>query len=64
MAALRHGVATIYQELDLVDGLSVAENIYLGHEISAGGFTRARRVAEERPSAAGAARALRDPDEP
>ena len=40
MAALRHGVATIYQELDLVDGLTVAENIYLGHEISAGGFTR------------------------
>ena len=40
LAALRHGVATIYQELDLVDGLSVADNIYLGHEVSAGGFTR------------------------
>ncbi|GAA4638380.1 sugar ABC transporter ATP-binding protein [Actinoallomurus vinaceus] len=31
-AATRHGIATIYQELDLVDGLSVAENIFLGHE--------------------------------
>ena len=24
---LRHGIATIYQELDLVDGLTVAENV-------------------------------------
>src|SRR3954454_3240875 len=39
-AALRRGVATIYQELDLVEGLSVAENIFLGHELSRGGFTR------------------------
>ena len=31
-AAIRLGIATIYQELDLVDGLSVAENIFLGHE--------------------------------
>src|SRR6478609_6343219 len=40
IAAMRLGIATIYQELDLVDGLSVAENIFLGHEHSAGGFTR------------------------
>src|SRR3954447_17936080 len=26
------GIATIHQELDLVPGLSVAENIFLGHE--------------------------------
>ncbi|MGH3244131.1 MAG: sugar ABC transporter ATP-binding protein, partial [Spirillospora sp.] len=39
-AAMRAGIATIYQELDLVDGLSVAENIFLGHEKSAFGFTR------------------------
>lgn len=38
--ALRSGIATIYQELDLVDGLSVADNIYLGHESARGGFTR------------------------
>ena len=35
LAALRAGLATIYQELDLVDGLTVAENIFLGHEHSA-----------------------------
>ncbi|MCQ0005041.1 ROK family protein [Actinomadura madurae] len=39
-AAMRAGIATIYQELDLVDGLSVAENIFLGHERAAYGFTR------------------------
>src|SRR6266536_1787044 len=39
-AALRLGIATIYQELDLVNGLSVAMNIFLGHEQAAFGFTR------------------------
>ena len=34
------GIATIYQELDLVEGLTVAENIYLGHEKSRFGFSR------------------------
>ncbi|MGJ9411732.1 sugar ABC transporter ATP-binding protein [Aeromicrobium sp. CF4.19] len=34
------GVATIYQELDLVPGLSVADNIFLGHEKSRAGITR------------------------
>jgi ribose transport system ATP-binding protein len=40
IAATRAGIATIYQELDLVDGLSVAENIFLGHERAAYGFIR------------------------
>jgi ribose transport system ATP-binding protein len=40
IAAMRLGIATIYQELDLVDGLSVTENIYLGHEMSTLGFSR------------------------
>jgi ribose transport system ATP-binding protein len=40
LAAMRLGIATIYQELDLVDGLSVAENIFLGHELASGGFSR------------------------
>jgi ribose transport system ATP-binding protein len=31
-AALGRGIATIYQELDLVEDLSVAQNIFLGHE--------------------------------
>ncbi|MCU1407773.1 MAG: sugar transporter ATP-binding protein [Glaciihabitans sp.] len=39
-AALDLGIATMYQELDVVDGLSIAENIFLGHELSAGGLTR------------------------
>lgn len=39
-AAIDAGVATIYQELDLVPGLTVAENVFLGHEISAVGFSR------------------------
>jgi len=31
-AALARGIATIYQELDLVEDLSVAESVFLGHE--------------------------------
>ncbi|SDL47281.1 sugar ABC transporter ATP-binding protein [Nonomuraea jiangxiensis] len=42
--AIRLGFATIYQELDLVDGLSVAENIYLGHEHSTFGFVNRAAV--------------------
>ncbi|MGJ9424163.1 sugar ABC transporter ATP-binding protein [Aeromicrobium sp. CF3.5] len=38
-AALDTGIATIYQELDLVDGLSVADNIFLGHERARAGIT-------------------------
>jgi ribose transport system ATP-binding protein len=38
VAAMRLGISTIYQELDLVADLTVTENIYLGHEISQGGF--------------------------
>ncbi|MFD9466320.1 sugar ABC transporter ATP-binding protein [Streptomyces sp. NPDC060027] len=38
IAAMRLGIATIYQELDLVEGLSVAENVHLGHEPTAVGF--------------------------
>ena len=38
--AMGLGIATIYQELDLVPGLTVAENIFLGHERALAGFTR------------------------
>ncbi|WP_231950602.1 sugar ABC transporter ATP-binding protein [Allokutzneria albata] len=44
-AATRLGVATLPQELDLVDGLSVADNIHLGHEHARFGFTRRSRTA-------------------
>jgi ribose transport system ATP-binding protein len=40
--AFRHGIATIYQELDLVPALSVAENIFLGHERARFGFSQRR----------------------
>jgi len=38
--AIGLGISTIYQELDLVAGLSVAENIFLGHEMSRAGVLR------------------------
>ncbi|MFC8923925.1 sugar ABC transporter ATP-binding protein [Cellulosimicrobium sp. NPDC057127] len=44
VAALSHGVATMYQELDVVDGLTVAENVYLGHELATMGFSQRREA--------------------
>ena len=44
--AIEHGVATIYQELDLVEHLDVTENVYLGHEVSRAGFTQRARARE------------------
>ena len=41
---MKAGIATIYQELDLVDGLSVAENVFLGHEPRTAGFVRGQQV--------------------
>jgi ribose transport system ATP-binding protein len=38
----RPGIATIYQELDLVPDLDVAENIFLGHEPARYGFSAGR----------------------
>ncbi|MER5461478.1 sugar ABC transporter ATP-binding protein [Streptomyces sp. NPDC002668] len=45
IAAMRLGIATIYQELDLVEGLSVAENVFLGHEPTSAGFVVRGRAA-------------------
>ncbi|MCX5401928.1 sugar ABC transporter ATP-binding protein [Streptomyces sp. NBC_00102] len=45
IAAMRLGIATIYQELDLVEHLSVAENIHLGHEPTTAGFVVRGRAA-------------------
>jgi ribose transport system ATP-binding protein len=50
VAAIDLGVATMYQELDVVDGLTVAENIFLGHERATGGVlkvTQSNRLARE-----------------
>ncbi|WP_221586269.1 sugar ABC transporter ATP-binding protein [Microbacterium sp. G2-8] len=48
-AAIETGIATMYQELDVVDGLTIAENIFLGHELDRGGVTRrSEQVAKTR----------------
>ena len=40
MEAEAHGLVMIHQELNLVPGLTVAENIFLGHEPTRGGLIR------------------------
>jgi ribose transport system ATP-binding protein len=48
--AISLGISTIYQELDLVAGLTVAENIFLGHERSTAGLlhrSETRRAARD-----------------
>ncbi|MFD5293871.1 sugar ABC transporter ATP-binding protein [Streptomyces mutabilis] len=47
IAAMRLGIATIYQELDLVEHMSVAENVHLGHEPTTAGFVVRGRTAKE-----------------
>ena len=49
-AAMSLGIATIYQELDLVAGLSVADNVFLGRERSRFGLNRP--AADHRATAA------------
>ena len=46
VAAIDMGVATMYQELDVVDGLTIAENIFLGHELARGGVLHRARAAK------------------
>jgi ribose transport system ATP-binding protein len=46
-ASLAHGVATIYQELDLVEDLRVYESIFLGHEIRRGPLLDRERMRRE-----------------
>ncbi len=40
--AIKAGIGTMYQELDLVESLTVAENIFLGHEKTRAGFSSAK----------------------
>lgn len=44
--AAAKGIGIIYQELDLCPNLSVAENIFLGHECGPGGLVDRRRQTE------------------
>jgi len=41
--AMRLGVSSIYQELSLVPGISVAENVFLGRNLTRAGFVRGDR---------------------
>src|SRR3954470_43880 len=43
-AAIALGIATIYQELDLVPGLTVADNVFLGREHARFGLSRPARA--------------------
>ncbi|MDR0782240.1 MAG: sugar ABC transporter ATP-binding protein [Propionibacteriaceae bacterium] len=38
--ALKEGIATVYQELSLLPNLTVTQNVFLGHEKTAGGVLR------------------------
>lgn len=60
ITAMRLGIATIYQELDLVEGLSVAENVFLGHEPTSAGFVV--RTREARTTAAALLKRLGHPE--
>ncbi|MET9866030.1 sugar ABC transporter ATP-binding protein [Streptomyces sp. NPDC006129] len=51
ISAMRLGIATIYQELDLVEHLSVAENVHLGHEPTTAGFVVRGKAAKESTAA-------------
>ncbi len=45
--SMARGVGTIYQELDLVEDLSVAESVFLGHEIRRGGILDRKAMRRE-----------------
>ena len=55
-AAMKRGIAAIYQELNLVDGLSVAENVFLGHEPRTFGIPHRAAMRRETTRAARPAR--------
>lgn len=40
LTQINDGIATIYQDIDLVDTLTVADNIFLGHEKNSVGFIK------------------------
>jgi len=60
--ALTAGIAVIYQELNLVPDMTVAENIFLGREPTKWGFVDFRRMREEAVKALAALDKTIDPD--
>src|SRR5207237_6827121 len=50
--AIRYGISFIHQELNVLDNLDIAGNVFLGREPSVGGFLRlmdSRRMIAETP---------------
>ena len=45
--AVAHGISTVYQDLALVDGRSVAANLFLGREFVKGPFIDTKRIVRE-----------------
>ncbi len=44
--ALRHGISMIHQELSIIPDMTVADNIFLGHAPSTGGFINQKKLME------------------
>lgn len=64
LEAEQHGLIMIHQELNLVPGLTVAENIFLGHETTSLGFTRQNAMHDESRQLLQRLRCDVDPDTP
>lgn len=64
LEAEQHGLIMIHQELNLVPGLTVAENIFLGHETTSMGFTRQNAMRDESRQLLQRLRCDVDPDTP
>ena len=45
--AIKHGIAFIHQELNLINDLSVYENLFIGEEVRRGAFLNRRKMREE-----------------
>jgi ribose transport system ATP-binding protein len=63
-AATDAGIVTVFQELNLVPGLTVAENVFLGRELRTAGFTRRRAMQRRTAELAGEIGIALDPATP
>jgi ribose transport system ATP-binding protein len=64
LEAEKQGLVMIHQELNLVPGLTVAENIFLGHEPTRGGLIQATVMGQESRALLQRLRCDVDPDTP
>jgi ribose transport system ATP-binding protein len=63
-SAIDAGIGVIYQEFNLVPALSVAENIFLGHEFMRAGLTDSRKARQSTRDLFGRLQIDIDPDTP